>query len=54
MTTASSNTHQHIMHHATILDGYSEIDAQMWSEFGNLICLSHLLGSTEVANLKII
>ena len=35
-----------------ILDGYSEIGVQMWSEFGHLICLRHMLRSKVVTHLK--
>ena len=35
-------------------DSHSEIGAQVWSKFGNLICLRHLFRSTTVENLALI
>ena len=35
-----------------ILDGYSEIGAQVRSDLGYLICLRHLFKSRTVTNLK--
>ena len=32
-----------------LLDGKSEIGAQLWSEFGNLIWIRHVFRSTAVA-----
>ena len=43
----------HLQSVVFILAGNSEIDAHMWSEIGNLICLRHWLRSTAVENLKL-